>query len=915
MLLFFMKKSVCVSLLLLIVSLGLVSANINVENVSLRDRYVTGDVVAGTFILQTSNQDYTSTFSTSEGEELDLGEFILRNGGNYTCNPADCSSGYSASNGEASKEFSVLSTNDERTFGFYLQGEDVDISSISFDIESDFEEEVFVPLTINYFDGGNYFFKEFSNSLSEKDYGCYDESKGEVGPLIRSSSYCEEISLPESDKYFVGVDVELLDDKDLKMTIYTDDDLGFSLDNCEFNPNDEEGCLMNALPGDVFASGVYTICVSGLEETDYKIYTEEEGATCGFSYSNRDEQDKDYAIFAQFAKYASADSLQLSSVIFEDMVSEANEMLGLKYNNNCSAGCALPIVFSGIQQIINISNLQLDYVSDGEDFVVQDFYDVEEDSAKIDFSGVADISLARFNVTDGKMAFYVDGTRLFDKEMILLESPVVSSITPRNPPVGVPLNFYASLEKEGWDNLVYEWDFGDGVEEITYTNEVRHTYSNLTNMTMKVKVSSGNLSTTRSFVISPISPEEAVNYTIDLMRGYLDKIETRLSSFPFWYKDELSDEINLTLYDDELSRLERDLQNAFEEQDYIDIAEKLFAIDFPTTVYVSEEISGPLLTSIEGIDPSPVQVLAGGSAESLTSYKNPILRWQMENVQSTINHQLVSLRFFSGREEDIMRVYDASITVSESGESFIIINKPFADLFFNDGAGERKAGDVAGIITDSGVQNNFEFYYFGSDEASIYVSPKLSRLPIDAVIGVCNFNYVCQEDLGENPDNCRTDCKPVGSLIFWMIILFLIALIVYTLLQVWYKSKYETYLFKDRKHLFNLLMFISNARAKGFSDEQIREMLKKKGWNNEQISYALKKSRGERTGMYEIVPVEKLFAYYRDFKEKKKVDKNPRAKPEFKPVANVQPQRVRKGFPPRGLPQRGIGGKGFVKRK
>jgi len=90
-------------------------------------------------------------------------------------------------------------------------------------------------------------------------------------------------------------------------------------------------------------------------------------------------------------------------------------------------------------------------------------------------------------------------------------------------------------------------------------------------------------------------------------------------------------------------------------------------------------------------------------------------------------------------------------------------------------------------------------------------------------------------------------------------------------LQEWYKRNYESFLFKDRRYLYNILMFIANARAGGTNDDEIRKMLLSKKWANEQISYALKKSRGQRTGMYEIIPIEKLFAWLRKRKAEKSI--------------------------------------------
>ena len=93
---------------------------------------------------------------------------------------------------------------------------------------------------------------------------------------------------------------------------------------------------------------------------------------------------------------------------------------------------------------------------------------------------------------------------------------------------------------------------------------------------------------------------------------------------------------------------------------------------------------------------------------------------------------------------------------------------------------------------------------------------------------------------------------PWGWFTFGMIMLLIVFFVVYILLQEWYKKNYESYLFKKKDDLFNIINFIYNSRASGLDDGEIKKKLSKSGWNNEQISYAFKKIDGKRTGMFEI---------------------------------------------------------------
>ena len=95
-----------------------------------------------------------------------------------------------------------------------------------------------------------------------------------------------------------------------------------------------------------------------------------------------------------------------------------------------------------------------------------------------------------------------------------------------------------------------------------------------------------------------------------------------------------------------------------------------------------------------------------------------------------------------------------------------------------------------------------------------------------------------------------------------MFFLFIAGIAVYIFLQQWYKHKYETYLFKNRNFLFNLINYIDNQKKKGVKESEIFRKLKKAGWNSEQVNYVLRKYLGKRTGMLEI-PIERILKRFK----------------------------------------------------
>ena len=875
---------------LLVFSSVFVFADIDVHNFTFTQSYSPYQFIEGEINLTIEEESYnyllTSNLNTSG---VLLGDFLEDNGyfGDDFCTPSDCSNDYDASDGLSEKTILVL-PRETSYAGFVLTGDNVEVTGLSFELESDFDRGAQLPLKIEFFEFDLWEYAEFSNEYSPKDYGCYNVASSSPGPLIRTSEYCEKISISETDSLEIGAEVDSADSKHLKMTLYSDFS-GSSLGNCSFNPATEEGCQVyaDADTDKVYSEGDYYICVSALtgETTNYSLYDENSGTNCGFVYSaSPGNFTKDYAIFAKTAMYEAAETnsqsnLQILDEDFEDFILSANDVLNERYGGDCSNDCVLPFAIQGVGQDLVIKNLVLDYKSGGEDQNPEDkIYDLDTISALVDFSGVLDLELLGFEVfpDDEEFILYLDGDEIFEEDINILDEPIVNSVSPINPPAGVPITFYAGVDFNG-NISSYEWDFGDGTSDTTFGRTVRHTYDDIGNYTLELEVFAGNLSNSASFSIEATNPEDAVNISLKKMSDELDDVVRDINAFPVWYQDALEEFADVIFYQGELQRLEGDFEDAFEDSDFVDVAIELYDLDVPKRVFISNQESSPLLTDLDDIDPLPVQMIGGGSEETLDGYKNPILRWQTENIDADFLLKKIVLMRASGEKENIMAVYSVNVNSNANEESFYVIGKDFNDLFFDSASdpGARREGDSTAFVLDKEEEKSFKFYYLADsddslDEVGMFVSPKLSHLILEADVDTtCDHDGICEASLGEDSSTCRSDCKPVFGMILWMVLAFVFVLILYTVLQVWYKTKYEKSLFKDRRHLHNILMFIANGRARGMSDDKIRVSLKKQKWTNEQINYALKKSQGQRTGMYEIIPVEKIFAGLRQRKANK----------------------------------------------
>jgi hypothetical protein len=253
-------------------------------------------------------------------------------------------------------------------------------------------------------------------------------------------------------------------------------------------------------------------------------------------------------------------------------------------------------------------------------------------------------------------------------------------------------------------------------------------------------------------------------------------------------------------------------------------------------------------------------------SEDKTSALSKLNTWLRGNVNVSFNSKAYAVKFKSGKEVPLFS--DLTIEIIPEGdidELYLVINGDINKIKLKNSdfkSTESTDGQSIGIKLSEltrGTLTRIEFLYPGEIDVTnlpIYVSPDPNEFSENIVnTGDCNNNGKCED--GENYKNCN-DCKPWGMALLFLIILIFVALVVYIVMQEWYKRHYEGYLFTNRSQLFNLINFMHNASNQGVKKLEIFSKLKEQGWNNEQMEYAWKKFRGERVGMWEI-PVFKWF--------------------------------------------------------
>ncbi|MBT6689885.1 hypothetical protein HN903_01000 [archaeon] len=857
--------------LLLLLLFSFVSASVDIESFEVVDEYVPFEKIEGSVNLSIEDEDYNEDIELSEGDDIVLGAFLEDNGVDFDCFPADCSIGYSASSGAKDKSVAISSLG-ERYVGFVLTGDDIVLHDIDFSIESDFDVGVRQPLVIEFFEDEEWGFSEFSNEFIEKDWGCFDSSSKEVGPFIGETFYCEMIAVGNSDVLRVGVDVNG-SGGELDMVVYPESGFGASWE-CSFNVSEEDGCVVDAGLDSIFSEGSYQVCVGAESLTGYSIYTDAVGVNCGFAYGvDPSESVKDYGIFAQGVKYADADSLGAID-LDEDYVEAANAIISGRYGGDCSEGCVLPLKISGVTQILEISDVSLNYTDDYDWYSDDLIYSLSESFANVDFSGILDLGLLRMVVSEsGEYFARLSGEYLFRSNVEILPAPIISSIYPLTVPAGVPIIIYANVDFGENKSLSYKWSFGDSESNETSVPYVFHTYNELKSYTLSLEISAGgNLTSDKSFGINAISPEVAVDQGLESGVTFLEYVRDGIEDSLVWYGDYLLDIIGMSGFESEFERMARVRNSSFDAEDFRKVAVDLYGLNIPISVRTDSFESPFLMSKLEDVNIEPVETISGNVDGGSDVYANSILSWQNDNVDVVMSGKSVFVSYLNGHEEGVLRAYGFDVTSGSDKESYFVINKDFSELYFNGDAGARKVGDSTVVVLDANEEKSFEFYYEGSDDVSVFISPKLSSLVIEADIDDdCNYNYVCEKSRGEDSDNCRSDCKPVAKAVTFLILGILFFLVVYTGFQIWYKKRYEAYLFKDGAQMYNLLMYVTNARARGLKDDRIGADLRVKGWSSERVKYIIKKSAGKSVGMIEIIPIEMVSAWIRNRKAKDRV--------------------------------------------
>ena len=213
-------------------------------------------------------------------------------------------------------------------------------------------------------------------------------------------------------------------------------------------------------------------------------------------------------------------------------------------------------------------------------------------------------------------------------------------------------------------------------------------------------------------------------------------------------------------------------------------------------------------------------------------YIDAVYIWNNEKLKTTVTFKEITAYYGIG-DQETMGVYTFNFDKSKMDEEAYMIIGNLENVVFEDETLPVKEYNGYLYLNLKDVYNTVSFSTTSNInflDVPVFISPSIDRL---------TPSKIGDYERWQKP-------KKWALFVLIVIILVLISAISYILLQIWYRKKYETYLFKTKNNLYNIMVYIQGAKRKGMSRDDIIKNLKKAGWTKEQVNYALQKYEGKK---------------------------------------------------------------------
>ncbi len=868
--------------------------------------YSPNEAIDGFFNISLANESGGSIISIGLNKSISLLDFLNRANSikkiNFSCTPPTCEEVHESVGSSYSKK---NLDNGTFVFGPIITGRDIELREnvFGFTISSNESSKTcgVSPVSVDILDDGiiDWQYLEPSDELCGGTpiiSSCYDINADKSFD-ITSTGYCEKIKLPVSGKFRISALVKKnRGDGDLEMFLY-DRNTGIS-SQCDLpEPNStsflEMSCMVDFLVPDSSDSRDYYVCIKdAISNNAYSVQAEISSPTCGYvglPVSNNTVAD--FALLAQPTAIAPFNiSKRIDSTEFENthdytLSSYLQEYINQKYNGDCLRSCIIPVK---ITTAINVAvkDLFLSYCFQGGICQTTNrIFNTKKTPPLISMEAAAlPLSAANFSIEkygDYRITLKIGEEIIGSMNISVEKVPVIKNILYIKPQAAVPTFFLIEAYSPKNNSLEsYEVEFGDGSSETSKNSSVSHTYTEVGVYNVRVTVTdSEGLSSSRTFSVMIGAPKEILNDTLIIKKNALKNITSIIESMPLWYREVFEKELNLVGLEGEIKNYENQFNSATSDASYVDIMTRLKSLAVPATIYNSEVIiSLPIIADVGDITPQDIESLDGGKYEEEDGefMRDSIWSWQAENVIISADSRVIGVVMDDNSKRDIITLIDLSIfpkSGANISELYLVIALPPEKLKFDIDYKQRDLSSAVGFKFNDFTGKRISFAFYGKtrlEDLVVFASPRFSELPTPIKV-VCNINGKCEE--GENWRNCRQDCKPIWRAIVFSIVSLIIIGAVYLILQKWYKTKYESYLFKNRLDLVNITIFIKKSLNAGMSEKDIREKLKNAGWTSEQIDYCFKSIKGKIVGLLGM-----RFLFPKRKKEKREAPANTEAK-------------------------------------
>jgi len=881
-----MRFNIHIIALVIVLSLTLVSASINLGNLShsIEHQYTSSTPLRGWLNFSISNEPGNTLISAFDSN-ITLQELMNENSISCnivnpyecTCFPTDCEPAFSTINIASETKNYDLRDFETKLLGVKITENISEITNFRFNISTNAQSSCTNPLMIDLFDDGNIEFK--SNNVSEdecfisKPFGCFESSEiTQISP-IGEISLCEKIMVPPVRGFNIGANII----GNQTATLF----MSFSIPSLE-GPEDCTISNINS-SGEVFCRVVLETDIPEETEAEVCIYATEgninkysiryeDNNTCGY-INNNDKTPHDFEIFAKPLKYASPGDVAFSDNLFDEETNisiNVFDYLNRRYKSKCGAGCIIPIrVYSGITQRVSLSELIIDYNLGGLNPPGSEgnkFEDIVSSPAlftsafiKYDLEPANLLVPSNSNVTDFELEI---GDLSIEGNISIIKIPKILSIIPLRVSALVPTKFFAIINEPG--NLTYSWNFGDNSQtQTSNSNIIEHTYMTLGSFPLTVNITNELGTTAKTLFVNVVAPFEAINETIVDYRARLKSIDNNLFVLPDKLQERIGQVLDTADLKSAINRIEEQYKQLFEteSEDLIKLMQQLNELKVPTSFGTSLEIKpSKFIQGSSRIDLDLIGEFGAGGVEDnkIDAYSSGINVWMDENLDMIIESKSYSFHFVDGTEQTALTHITLTLNPKRSiGEFYMIIEGDTNNIRLLGDYSEKEINPENIGITfrdlEPESESKIEFLYPDKIEAlnpPVYISPEFKFLELGFSAGACNNNGMCEA--GEDYNNCRADCKPITRTIIILVILFFLAFIVYIVLQEWYKRNYQKHLFKSPNELFNLINFMNSGENQKLSKDQIFKQLSQRKWKKEQLSYAWNKLHHKRTGMFEI---------------------------------------------------------------